>query len=260
MPVQSPGSYHLFRLFGVDVFVHWSWFIAAYLLYLWSGVAFSAFALTYASLFAIVLIHEFGHALACHSVGGQANRIVLWPLGGIAFVRPPNRPGAVLWSIAAGPLVNVALVPLTLALLVLFGPYGVQGISGMQVFQFMVTHPLGPVLGSTQALSPLQSYLILLADINLVLLFFNLLPIYPLDGGQILQAILWFFVGQAKSLRITAVIGIVGAAAGAVFAILAREWVLLAIAIFVGWQATIGIRYARMLDAAHAANPWDSRK
>jgi Zn-dependent protease len=57
------------------------------------------------------LFHEFGHALACRQVGGQADLIVLWPLGGVAYVSPPPRPGALLWRIAAGPLVNVLLVP-----------------------------------------------------------------------------------------------------------------------------------------------------
>ena len=56
-------------------------------------------------------MHEFGHALACRQVGGKANQIMLWPLGGVAYVSPPQRPGAMLWSIAAGPLVNVVLVP-----------------------------------------------------------------------------------------------------------------------------------------------------
>src|SRR5207248_8681913 len=72
--------------------------------------------LEYLALFLIVLMHEFGHALACRQVGGKADRIVLWPLGGVAYVDPPQRPGATLWSIAAGPLVNVALMPV-LALL-----------------------------------------------------------------------------------------------------------------------------------------------
>ena len=67
--------------------------------------------LEYLALFVIVLLHEFGHALACRQVGGQADQIVLWPLGGVAYVAPPPRPGATLWSIAAGPLVNVVLVP-----------------------------------------------------------------------------------------------------------------------------------------------------
>ena len=69
-------------------------------------------ALEYLALFVIVLLHEFGHALACRQVGGTADRIMLWPLGGVAFVNPPQRPGATLWSLAAGPLVNVALLPI----------------------------------------------------------------------------------------------------------------------------------------------------
>ena len=51
-------------------------------------------ALEYLALFLIVMIHEFGHALACRQVGGVANQIVLWPLGGVAYVNPPQRPGA----------------------------------------------------------------------------------------------------------------------------------------------------------------------
>src|SRR5579864_5360255 len=58
----------------------------------------------------VVLLHEYGHALACRQVGGTADRIVLWPLGGVAYVNPPPRAAATLWSIAAGPLVNVALL------------------------------------------------------------------------------------------------------------------------------------------------------
>src|ERR1017187_3604796 len=114
MPSVRQGSIHLFRLAGVDLFLHWSWFVVAafeiqsrkgrYASIVWN-------VMEYLALFGIVLLHEFGHALACRQTGGSADRIVLWPLGGIAFVSPPRRPGAVLWSIAAGPLVNVALVP-----------------------------------------------------------------------------------------------------------------------------------------------------
>ena len=64
------------------------------------------------ALFLIVLIHEFGHQLACRQVGGKTHDIILWPLGGVAYVSPPQRPGAQLWSIAAGPLVNVVLFPM----------------------------------------------------------------------------------------------------------------------------------------------------
>src|SRR5580658_4461747 len=115
MPSSRQGSIRLFRLAGIDVFLHWSWFLVAvygiqsrtgrYSSLTWS-------VLEYLALFLIVLLHEFGHSLACRQVGGQANQIVLWPLGGVAYVDPPQRPGATLWSIAAGPLVNVALFPI----------------------------------------------------------------------------------------------------------------------------------------------------
>src|SRR5207245_5770005 len=110
------GSFRLFQLAGVEVFLHWSWFVVALIEINTRSREYSSFvwnALEYLALFAIVLMHEFGHALACRQVGGQANRIVLWPLGGVAYVQPPPRPGALLWSIAAGPLVNVVLVPIT---------------------------------------------------------------------------------------------------------------------------------------------------
>src|SRR5271165_3896066 len=114
MPSGRQGSIRLFRFSGIDVFLHWSWFlVAAYEIQdrkgSYSSVTWNV--LEYLALFLIVMLHEFGHALACRQVGGRADTIVLWPLGGVAYVDPPPRPGATLWSIAAGPLVNVALLP-----------------------------------------------------------------------------------------------------------------------------------------------------
>src|SRR5437870_891504 len=111
LPTQR-GAFRLFRFAGIDVFIHWSWFIVALIELqtrknLYSSPAWNV--AEYLSLFAIVLLHEFGHSLACRQVGGTSNQIVLWPLGGVAYVSPPQRPGAVLWSIAAGPLVNVVI-------------------------------------------------------------------------------------------------------------------------------------------------------
>src|SRR5439155_2197999 len=97
--------------------VHWSWLVVAIFEIQMRANSYTSQAWNvaeYLALFGIVLLHEFGHALACRQVGGRANDIVLWPLGGIAFVSPPPRPGAVLWSIAAGPLVNGVLVPITI--------------------------------------------------------------------------------------------------------------------------------------------------
>src|ERR1700756_2095802 len=115
MPTGREGSIRLFGFVGINVFLHWSWFlVAVYEIQSRSG-RYSSIAwniLEYLALFLIVLTHEFGHALACRQVGGRADTIMLWPLGGVAFVSPPPRPGAVLWSIAAGPLVNLVLIPI----------------------------------------------------------------------------------------------------------------------------------------------------
>src|SRR4051794_35939783 len=110
------GSWPIFKVAGIRVYLHWSWLLVAGLELRFRADRYASQVWNvaeYLTLFAIVLLHEFGHALACRQVGGRADEIVLWPLGGIAYVSPPPRPGALLWSIAAGPLVNVFLVPLT---------------------------------------------------------------------------------------------------------------------------------------------------
>ncbi len=225
MPTRK-GSVKLFRLLGVDVYLHWAWFVAffyftsrphAYSNYGWS-------ALEILSLFLIVLTHEFGHALACRSVGGGANLIVLWPLGGVAYVNPPQRPGAMLWSIAAGPLVNVALTPL------FFGLY-----------YFGKHH--GWADAAPDAFLLLRNVTI----INTVLLAFNLLPVYPLDGGQILRALLWFPFGRANSLMAASVIGIVGVVGLIAVAVWAGDTWLIIMAVFIALNCWGGLMQARAL-------------
>lgn len=186
MPTRQ-GSFRLFRLFGIDVFLHWSWFVIAVIRLQYHGLEYGSYfwyGLEYVSLFLIVLLHEFGHALACRSVGGRAEQIVLWPLGGVAYVAPPPRPGAVLWSIVAGPLVNVILAPVLTAVML-------AGDSG----NWMQTAP------------DFYFFIRAIWFANLALLIFNLLPVYPLDGGKILWALLWFVFGRARGLMIAAVIG-----------------------------------------------------
>jgi Zn-dependent protease len=190
MPSSRQGSIRLFRLAGIDVFLHWSWFLVAvygiqsrtgrYSSLTWS-------VLEYLALFLIVLLHEFGHSLACRQVGGQANQIVLWPLGGVAYVDPPQRPGATLWSIAAGPLVNVVLFPIILGLVM-----------------------LGRSLGWPATMPDLYHLLREILWIDGILFAFNILPIYPLDGGQILRSLLWFVLGRARSLMVATILGFVG--------------------------------------------------
>lgn len=226
MPTQD-GSIRLFRFAGITVFIHWSWFLIAVLGLSWRKNYYSSLTWNiaeYLALFGIVLMHEFGHSLACRQVGGKADKIVLWPLGGVAFVDPPQRPGPTLWSIAAGPLVNVALVPVTLVMFFLAGYFGWE--SSMPDF---------------------ARFIKMIAIINGILLVFNLLPIYPLDGGQILRSILWFFLGRAKSLTVTTVIGFAGVGVLAVFAIWSRSMWNFIMAGFVLMNCWSGFQYAQAL-------------
>src|SRR4051794_33846790 len=94
------GSLGLFGVAGIGVILHWRWcLVAIYEIQARRGNYSSVIwnVLEYVGLFVIVLMHEVGHALACGQVGGKADQIILWPLGGVAFVAPPQRPGAVLW-------------------------------------------------------------------------------------------------------------------------------------------------------------------
>jgi Zn-dependent protease len=227
MPTGGQGSIRLFNFAGIDVFLHWSWFLVAVYEIQSRNGRYSSIVwnvLEYLALFLIVLIHEFGHALACRSVGGNANRIVLWPLGGVAYVDPPPRPGATLWSIAAGPLVNVILVP---------------------VFSVVESLALSSGLPSTHR----DAFLLLLTvgKINRWLLVFNILPIYPLDGGQILRSLLWFVFGRAWSLIVAAVIGLLGALGFIGLALWKQDLWLGAIALYMAMNCWGGFKHAQNL-------------
>jgi len=120
----------------------------------------------------------------------------------------------------AGPLVNVALLPV-LALLSV-------ATSGL---------PESDVHAMFRAIS----------YINIGLLFFNLLPVYPLDGGQILGALLWFVIGRARSLMVTAVIGLVGVAALGWWALNSESAWLGLIAFFLGSRCIASFQAARLM-------------
>jgi Zn-dependent protease len=227
MPNVRQGSIHLFRLAGVDLFLHWSWFlVAAYEIESrkgrYSSVAWNA--LEYLALFLIVLLHEFGHALACRQVGGTANQIVLWPLGGVAYVNPPQRPGATLWSIAAGPLVNVALLPVLL-----------------------IAVAMSRSLGWATAMPDAYQLLRAVMWIDVSLLVFNILPIYPLDGGQILRSLLWFVLGRGRSLMVTTILGLLGIAGFFALALWLRSIWIGAISVFMLMNCWSGLRQAQQL-------------
>ncbi len=218
------GSFRLFRLAGINVYLHWSWFVIALLEINTRQRAYSSplwNVLEYLALFAIVTTHEFGHALACRQVGGNANQIVLWPLGGVAYVDPPPRPGAMLWSIAAGPLVNVALVP--------------------------VLSTLQAMGGQLSSATDLNQFLWAVKWTNVFLLAFNMLPIYPLDGGQILRSLLWFGLGRARSLMVSVILGFLGMAGMVGLAAWLHSVWLGVLAAFILLNCWTGLQHARVL-------------
>lgn len=224
MPTRQ-GSLRLFSYSGITVFLHWSWFLVA--MYEinarrggYSSVSWNV--AEYLALFLIVMLHEFGHALACRQVGGTANLIVLWPFGGVAYVNPPPRPGATLWSLAAGPLVNVALLPVIFAV-------------GMLANSAAQTVPDAP------------RFINAVLWINVVLLVFNMLPIYPLDGGQILRSLLWFVIGRARSLWVATIVGFIGIPLFLLFAWWQHSAWLGLLAVFLLLNCWGGLQQARAL-------------
>ena len=232
MPNQK-GSLKLFRLAGIQVWLHWSWFLVAiYEIQLSNGRYHSVVwsVAEYLALFLIVTMHEFGHALACRQVGGKSDTIVLWPLGGVAYVQPPPRAGATLWSIAAGPLVNVALIPVFLGLGFLSRGAGIP-----------------------QSLPDAHALLRSVAWINFGLLIFNILPIYPLDGGQILRSLLWFPFGRARSLMIATSLGFVGIVGFVALALWLRSTWLVILAVFLLLNCWAGLQSARAMARVGAA-------
>jgi Zn-dependent protease len=242
MPTGNKGSIRLFRFAGINVFLHWSWFLVA-VFEIKSRAGYSSIVwniFEYLALFLIVTLHEFGHALACRQVGGSSNQIVLWPLGGVAYVNPPPRPGATLWSLAAGPLVNVALIPILIMLVA-----------------------LSRSLGWAATMPNFHEFLRTVSFINAVLLIFNILPVYPLDGGQILRSLLWFVMGRARSLLVATLVGFVGVAGLIFLAVRVRSvWfgVMSAFILLNCWtglkQAVLLLRMAKLPRREGFACPW----
>ncbi len=225
MPPSEKGSLHLFRLFRINIYLHWSWFLfAAWVVSSRSNI-YTTFAWNvweYLAICGIVLLHEFGHALACRQTGGKSDTIVLWPLGGVAYISPPNRAGAHLWSAAAGPLVNVALIPLLY--------FAREAASSPAGYEF------------TPNLAQFTKWIFV---INLGILLFNMLPIFPMDGGRILRALLWFFCGPIRSLFIATIIGFLGVAALTCFVFHFQSIWMGILTLFVFRQCLEAFQYAR---------------
>ena len=199
-----------------------------------------------ALLFGSVLLHEFGHCFGCRSVGGQADEILMWPLGGLAFCAAPQRPWPEFVTVICGPLVNVILAAASyIILLALNGPQ-----------RLPVTLNPFEMWSQTYWFTANTVVLRLLADlfvVNYALLLFNMLMIfYPFDGGRLVQIGLWKLLGYQRSMIIATALGMVGAAIVAAVGFWQREFMLVLIAIF-GFIACVQQR--RMLRYMESAEP-----
>jgi hypothetical protein len=121
----------------------------------------------------------------------------------------------------------VALVPLTLGAYIMAGLPRLRGMVDPDV----------------------NHYLLAVTVMNLSLLVFNMLPIYPLDGGQILQALLWFVLGRAKSLMVVSVIGMVAGVAALIWAVSAADVWIGVLAVFAASRSLAGFQQARAIAA-----------
>jgi Zn-dependent protease len=187
----------LFKLAGFQIGLDWSWFILAVLItwtlasgvfpYYFPGLAPAAYlsmgVIAALGLFGSIVLHELGHALVARRFGLPIRRITLFIFGGVAEMEAePERPAVEFWVAIAGPIVSF-LVALGCWLLL-------QGAGGAGAGL--------PVLG-------VLGYL---ATINIILAVFNLVPAFPLDGGRILRAILWYWKGSLRwATRVSSTIG-----------------------------------------------------
>lgn len=208
------GSFSVGRWQGIHIRIHSSLLLLIAFNVLFSGMrggrSFQDALVSSLLLFGIVLLHEFGHCFAARAVGGDAREVLLWPLGGLAFVETPRRPWPSFFATAGGPLVNVVICVVTGGLLL--------AMSGGQMS--LPLNPLIPFGGSTMlnesglmliSTSSIAYYLWWIFVTSWTLLFFNLLPIFPLDGGQMLQAALWPKMGYVRSMNLACSVGMGGA-------------------------------------------------
>lgn len=196
------ASIGLGRVRGIDLGIHYSWFIvfAVFSLILateqfpsmyddWSETEYWSVAIAAVLLlFLSVVIHEFAHAIVAQRKGIPVESIVLFIFGGVATIaRDPEKPGDEFKIAIAGPIASAALSGVFLA--------------------------LWATLGSTsEQLAALLGYL---AYINLALAIFNLIPGFPLDGGRVLRAIIWKATGNLR--RATGIVSAIGVGIGTLF-------------------------------------------
>ena len=196
---RIPFKTGIFAVNSVPVYIHpfWWFFWVLSILSGWQSSALYAFFLSIITgpvLLVTVIIHELGHAAMAVHRGGSVDKVLIWPLGGLAFIDSTNYDGEPISDALvaiAGPLTHIPQV-LVWSLLMLICSRGQVG------FEWSLSWGLDFLISVCAAAISMQ----------FALFFFNLLPAYPLDGGRILSAMLTYRGWQkAHVMRITALVG-----------------------------------------------------
>lgn len=197
------------RFLGIEVRLHFTFFIYAVFMLRRFGDEMLLGALVIFGLYASVLLHEFGHALAARWCDGEAPLIILWPLGGLAVCRPLFNPTAHFLTSAAGPAVSIALWA------------GFGALAHLVPSSFWQAWPM------------LQAVVFELYDINRMLVLFNLIPAFPMDGGRILRDTLWHFTNVERATGIAVGLGRVLAGGAVVWGLYSHDTWLAVLAVFI---------------------------
>jgi Zn-dependent protease len=221
------SSLRLGKWFGIPVYLHSTFLLLPILVAvsLWGRGGWATFLFQTAlmlAVFACVLLHEFGHALMARRFGIRTRDVTLYPIGGVARLeRLSEKPVEELLITLAGPAVNlaIALVLSPLALWVLFT--GGAGFVGLVIPPGL---PFSAIL--------IQFFFGLWAS-NIILFLFNLLPIFPMDGGRVLRSLLASITTHMRATEIAAAVGMLMAFGLGALGIFTGQFMILILAFFV---------------------------
>lgn len=201
--MQTRGSIQLARIFGIRIGVSVSWFVVLALLIVFlsdyfhrvlGGSSSTAYVVAVGGslgYFASLILHELGHALTSRRLGIPILGIDLWFFGGMAKpAREPETPGEEFKISAAGPAATLAVLVVCVVTIALIASGGHFTDAALTKEGFTTT--------------PVLALLGWLAFINAALLVFNLVPAFPLDGGRIARAAIWWRTGDRhRGTRVT---------------------------------------------------------
>jgi Zn-dependent protease len=238
--------YKLGTFLGVGLYIHWTFgLFLAYVGYSargegWIGMAVAVGLVI--SVFFCVTLHEYGHAMAARRFGIPTIDITLLPIGGVArLLRMPRVPWQELIVAIAGPAVNVAIVMvLGIGLVWCFG----LKYMGDQLFPSDARSV--QALEKSIELSSLAGWVIFLLIVNLILILFNMIPAFPMDGGRVFRSLLAMSINYRKATQIACGIGLACAFAMAWIGLRYEYYTLLLVAGFVAYAGTNETRQVEM--------------